>query len=58
VEAVRRRHADGRSYLFLINHGDRPARVDVGGVDLLTGTSWPERVEVGAGGVAVLREAR
>jgi beta-galactosidase len=58
VEAVRRRHPDGPSYLFLINHTGQPARVDVAGVDLLTGTSWPERVEVAAGGVSVVREAR
>jgi beta-galactosidase len=58
VEAVRRRHADGRSYLFLINHGHQAARVDAAGTDLLTGTTWPERVEVGAGGVVVLREDR
>jgi beta-galactosidase len=58
VEAVRRRHPDGPSYLFLINYSDQAARVDVSGVDLLTGTSWPERVEIPAGGVAVLRETR
>jgi beta-galactosidase len=57
VEAVRRRHTDGPSYLFLLNHTDQPARVDAGGTDLLTGVEWPERVEVGAGGVVVLREA-
>jgi beta-galactosidase len=58
VDAVRRRHADGRTYLFLINHGDQPARVDASGVDLLTGATCAERVEIGAGGVAVIRESR
>lgn len=54
VEAVRRRHADGRSYLFLINHRDAPAEVDAAGVDLLTGAPWAGRLD--AGRVAVLRE--
>jgi beta-galactosidase len=56
VEAVRRTHADGRSYLFLLNHGDAPAVVDAGGVDLLTGDAWPGPTTVPAGGVVVLRE--
>ena len=54
VEAVRRRHADGRTYLFLTNHGDAPAEVEAAGVDLLTGAAWTGRLD--AGGVAVLRE--
>ncbi|GAA4688960.1 beta-galactosidase [Phytohabitans rumicis] len=54
VEAVRRRHADGRSYLFLMNHSDAAAQVDAAGVDLLTGAAWDGRLP--AGGVAVLRE--
>jgi beta-galactosidase len=54
VEAVRRRHADGRSYLFLMNHTDAPAEVAAAGVDLLTGAAWTGRLD--AGGVAVLRE--
>jgi beta-galactosidase len=56
VEAVRRRHADGRSYLFLLNHGDAPAVVDARGVDLLTGDAWPGPTTVPAGRVVVLRE--
>jgi beta-galactosidase len=56
IEAVRRRHADGRSYLFLFNHGDKPADVAAAGVDLLTGVRWPERGVVDAGAVVVLRE--
>jgi len=54
VEAVRRRHADGRSYLFLMNHGDTPTEVAAAGHDLLTGAAWTGRLA--AGGVAVLRE--
>ncbi|MEO3816835.1 beta-galactosidase [Plantactinospora sp. B24E8] len=56
VEAVRRRHADGRSYLFLFNHGDRPTEVDAGGVDLLTGLRHAGPTPVGAGGAVVLAE--
>ncbi|GAB7048580.1 beta-galactosidase [Catenuloplanes indicus] len=57
VEAVRRRHTDGRSYLFLLNHGDGPAAVDARGTDLLTGTAWTGPAEVPGRGVVVLREA-
>jgi beta-galactosidase len=57
IEAVRRRHADGRAYLFLINHGDTAATVDAAGVDLLTGVSWPGPTTVEPGVVVVLREA-
>lgn len=56
VEAVRRRHTDGRTYLFLLNHGDTAVEADAAGVDLLTGETWPGPVTVGPGGVAVLRE--
>jgi hypothetical protein len=54
VEAVRRRHADGRTYLFLMNHADAPADVEATGIDLLTGAAWTGRLD--SGGVAVLRE--
>ncbi|MGN9906284.1 beta-galactosidase [Phytohabitans sp. LJ34] len=54
VEAVRRRHADGRTYLFLMNHTDTPAAVEAAGTDLLTGAAWTGRLD--PGGVAVLRE--
>jgi beta-galactosidase len=54
VEAVRRQHADGRTYLFLMNHTGAPAEVDAAGVDLLTGAAWAGRLD--AGGAAVLRE--
>jgi beta-galactosidase len=59
VEAVRRSHADGRSYLFLINHGHAPAQVAARGIDLLTGQEYPSgSVPVLAGGVVVLLEHR
>jgi len=54
VEAVRRRHPDGRSYLFLLNHRDSPAVVPAAGTDLLTGTQWTSTLP--AGGVVVIAE--
>ncbi|WP_347404638.1 beta-galactosidase [Solwaraspora sp. WMMD1047] len=56
VEAIRRRQPDGRSYLFLLNHGDDPAEVAAAGVDLLTGTEHFGPVRLAGGGVAVLAE--
>jgi beta-galactosidase len=58
IEAVRRTHADGRSYLFLFNNGEAAAQADAAGVDLLTGDSWPGPTTVRAGGAVVLRERR
>jgi beta-galactosidase len=55
VEVVRRA-GDGRSFLFVINHGDHPVRVRVRGVDALTGTAHDGHVTVAAGDVAVIRE--
>ncbi|HET6211463.1 MAG TPA: beta-galactosidase trimerization domain-containing protein, partial [Micromonosporaceae bacterium] len=57
IEAVRRRAADGSTYLFLFNHGDGPASVPATGTDLLTGTAWPAPAGLPAGGVAVIEEA-
>jgi beta-galactosidase len=56
VEAVRRRHPDGRSYLFLLNHSDSPVAVPADGIDLLTGAQWTEKATLPAGGVAVIAE--
>ncbi|MGC4807463.1 beta-galactosidase [Micromonospora sp. DT233] len=56
VEVVRRR-GDGRSWLFVINHTDRPARLAVTGTDLLTGADCAGDLLVKAGEVAVIREA-
>ncbi|MGC4763353.1 beta-galactosidase [Micromonospora sp. DT46] len=55
VEAVRRRTV-GASWLFLLNHTDRPQRVPAAGVDLLTGATADTEVHLPAGGAAVLRE--
>ncbi|MFY1636007.1 beta-galactosidase [Solwaraspora sp. WMMB335] len=62
VEAVRRRHTDGRSYLFLLNHTAAAAQVDAAGTapltgtDLLTGDRWAGTGTIPAGGVVVLAE--
>ena len=56
VEAVRRRAADGRSWLFLLNHTTEPATVPASGVDLLTGAEVTRSVKVPPGGVAVIRD--
>lgn len=55
VEAVRRRAGD-RSWLFLLNHTDRPQRVPATGLELITDKPVDDAVTVPAGGVAVLRE--
>jgi beta-galactosidase len=55
VEAVRRRSTDA-SWLFLLNHTERPQRVPAVGLDLVTGEPVDEAVVLPAGGVAVLRE--
>lgn len=54
VEAVRRL-AEGRSWLFLINHTDAAVDVPVTGHDLLGGAGGP-LVRLEAGGATVLRE--
>ncbi|MER7169241.1 beta-galactosidase, partial [Micromonospora sp. NPDC000207] len=55
VEAVRRSGPEG-SWLFLLNHTDRPQTVPAAGTDLLTGVTATDSVDLPAGGVAVLRE--
>jgi beta-galactosidase len=54
VERVIRRSAEGRTYLFLLNHGDNAATVDTSGVDLLTGAPFTGTLP--AHGVAVIRQ--
>ncbi|MCA4135087.1 beta-galactosidase [Arthrobacter sp. M4] len=54
VELVRRSHADGRRFLFAINHGSRDATVKVDGEDLLGGGRFGGVVPAGA--VAVVAE--
>ncbi|WP_420117100.1 beta-galactosidase [Micromonospora sp.] len=55
VEVVRRR-ADDRSWLFVVNHTDAEATLDVTGTDLLTGQPCGGTLRVPAGEVAVVRE--
>ncbi|MEV8218407.1 beta-galactosidase [Microbacterium sp. NPDC077391] len=55
LELVRRHGAD-HSYLFAINHGAQPARVDATGTDLITGSAVAEAITVPAGAVRVIRE--
>jgi beta-galactosidase len=54
VEAVRRER-DGRTYLFLLNHGDVPVEVAASGVDVLDGSEHDGTVALATGGVRVLR---
>jgi beta-galactosidase len=56
VEAVRRRAADGRSWLFVINHTDGLGMVATSGVDLLTGEPVAGRAVIGPGEFTVIRE--
>ncbi|GAA1751589.1 beta-galactosidase [Nostocoides vanveenii] len=56
VEAIRRRAADGRSWVFLLNHTDDPITVPLSGFDVLTGAVTDGHAALTAGGVAVLRE--
>ncbi len=55
VEVVRRRGADA-DYLFVINHGEQPARVSASGFELVTGEAVADYVAVGAGAVRIIRE--
>ncbi|MFC4064662.1 beta-galactosidase [Actinoplanes subglobosus] len=55
TEIVRRR-GDGRSYLFVINHGTEPVDHPTRGCDLVTGERVDGVLTVQGGGVAVVRE--
>jgi beta-galactosidase len=55
LEAVRRRHPDGTTFLFLINHAGTTATVTADGTDLLTGETYAGEATVPPGGVVVLR---
>jgi len=57
VEVVRR-HGEQADYLVVLNHGDQPVDVPAHGTDLLTGDTVTGSVKVGAGGYALVREAR
>jgi beta-galactosidase len=56
LELVRRRHEDGRGYLFAINHGDEPVKVPATGRNLLTGKPWAPMLSLKPGECAVIRE--
>ncbi|MFD6139052.1 beta-galactosidase [Promicromonospora sp. NPDC060271] len=56
LEAIRRRGA-AATYLFLLNHGDRPVRVVGQGHDLVTDAPTDAGLVVPAAGYAVIREA-
>jgi len=51
-----RRVGDDASWLFAINHTDRDLRLDVDGLDLVTGERTAAGSRVTAGAVAVIRE--
>ncbi|MRX42200.1 beta-galactosidase [Agromyces kandeliae] len=53
---VTRRSADGRAYLFVVNHGADDADVDVHGTELVTGSVVDGRLSVPGGTVRVIRE--
>jgi beta-galactosidase len=55
LEAVRRTHSDGSTFLFLLNHAGTAATVAASGTDLLTGDTHTGEVTVPPGGVVVLR---
>jgi beta-galactosidase len=56
LELVRRRHEDGRTYLFAINHTAKPQQFEAAGENLLTGKSWTEASILEPGQGAVIRE--
>ncbi len=55
VEAVRR-SGDGRSYLFVVNHGANPVEYPATGHNLITNEPVAGTLRVDGGGVAVVRE--
>jgi beta-galactosidase len=58
LERVRRVATDGsgRSWLFVLNHRDTAGTVQVTGRELITGSEADGKLEIGAGGVAVIQE--
>ena len=50
VELTRRRNADGRSFVFAINHSHADATVNVTGAELLSGERFTGYVPAGARG--------
>ncbi|WP_336214061.1 beta-galactosidase [Nonomuraea sp. LPB2021202275-12-8] len=58
VEMVRRAHADGRGYLFVINHSGADVVVAATGVGLSDGDPVDGELTVPAGEVRIVRETR
>jgi beta-galactosidase len=56
LEAVRRFGDDGRSWLFVFNHGDADCQVPARGLDLLTGAQADGVLRLAPGAAAVVRE--
>ncbi|MGI4894714.1 MAG: beta-galactosidase, partial [Janthinobacterium lividum] len=56
VDVVRRRHPDGRSWLFALNHGEEIATVEVSGVDEVGGERIDGVLQLEPGQSAVVRE--
>lgn len=56
VEVARRSGADGRSWLFCINHTEAPAELPAGGFDLVGQQEVVDTLQLAAGAVAVVRE--
>jgi beta-galactosidase len=56
LEATRRRSGDGRSWVFLVNHGTEPLEVAVSGRDLVSSQRADGLLSLGAGAVAVVEE--
>jgi beta-galactosidase len=57
LECVRRVGGEGRSWLFVLNHGAEAVRVRASGRELTTGSRVDGYLDVAAGGVAVVEEA-
>jgi beta-galactosidase len=56
LEAARRRTEDGRSWVFLVNHGDEPLEVPVAGIELVSSRQTDGLLRLAGGGVAVVEE--
>jgi beta-galactosidase len=56
VEATRRRHADGRSFLFVMNHNEHEATIPATGHDLVGDRDCDGTLALPAGGCALVRE--
>jgi len=56
VDVVRRRHPDGRSWLFALNHGEEPATVRVTGFDEVAQEPVDGVLDLDPGECAVVRE--